>query len=46
MNTICYDFHTHSVCEVYTFYGTFVFVLTAFMESGHSIIEMCGMGES
>ena len=43
MDTVGYNFHSHVVHEVNAFHSAFVFVFTAFVESGHCIIEMCSM---
>ncbi|CCZ88509.1 uncharacterized protein BN536_00017 [Phocaeicola plebeius CAG:211] len=46
MDTVGNHFYAHSVCQVYTFYCTLIFVFTAFVESRHCIVEMCGVSES
>ena len=43
MDTVGHYFHGHVVHEVDALHGTFVFIFTAFMESGHRVVEVRGM---
>ena len=40
------EFDGHAVGQVNAFHGAFVLVLAAFVEAGHGIVEVGGMGKS
>ena len=46
VNAVRNHFYCHSIRQIYTFHRTFIFILTAFVETRHRIIEMRGMGKA
>lgn len=44
MDAVGHHFHRHVVQQIDAFYRAFVFVLAAFVETGHCIVEVGGMG--